>query len=86
MEVDIHLVVFQQLAQYVQVAYNTRPCQGCETAVVLEVDIHLVVFQQLAQYVQVAYNTRPNASLETKYDLFQYTTSMYKGSKHIIPS
>jgi hypothetical protein len=25
-----------------------------------------------------------NASLETKYDLFQYTTSMYKGSKHII--
>ena len=25
-----------------------------------------------------------NASLETKYDLFQYTTSIYKGSKHII--
>jgi hypothetical protein len=25
-----------------------------------------------------------NASLETEYDLFQYTTSMYKGSKHII--
>ena len=25
-----------------------------------------------------------NASLETKYDLFQYTTSIYRGSKHII--
>jgi hypothetical protein len=25
-----------------------------------------------------------NASLETEYDLFQYTTSIYKGSKHII--
>ena len=25
-----------------------------------------------------------NASLETEYNLFQYTTSMYKGSKHII--
>jgi hypothetical protein len=24
------------------------------------------------------------ASLETEYDLFQYTTSVYKGSKHII--
>ena len=26
------------------------------------------------------------ASLETEYDLFQYTTSVYKGSKHIIRS
>ena len=25
-----------------------------------------------------------NASLETEYDLFEYTTSIYKGSKHII--
>jgi hypothetical protein len=25
-----------------------------------------------------------NASLEAEYDLFQYTTSMYRGSKHII--
>jgi hypothetical protein len=25
-----------------------------------------------------------NASLETEYDLFQYTASIYKGSKHII--
>ncbi len=25
-----------------------------------------------------------NASLETEYDLFHYTTSMYRGSKHII--
>jgi hypothetical protein len=25
-----------------------------------------------------------NASLETEYDLFQYTTSIYRGAKHII--